>query len=150
MLKLAPKTFDKKFSGPKLFQIERTRRLAHLPSFCELVPLWTTYCHWLLKKIYESSLTFNVDHLLCLPKKCPHLRRWKISRRNPPRPVQCSPFFQGGPSCPLVSSRASNHASPLSDPWWGLNYPPPIPHLHTILQYQYHTESRMCIINCIT
>ena len=29
--------FDPYVTQPKLFQTERTRRLAHLPSFCELV-----------------------------------------------------------------------------------------------------------------
>ena len=34
---LSPKFFDPNLTWPKLFQTERTRRLAHLQSFCELV-----------------------------------------------------------------------------------------------------------------
>ena len=34
---LSPNIFDPNLTWPNLFQTERTRRLAHLPSFCELV-----------------------------------------------------------------------------------------------------------------
>ena len=34
---LSPNIFDPNLTWPKFFQTERTRRLAHLPSFCELV-----------------------------------------------------------------------------------------------------------------
>ena len=33
--------FDQNLAWPKLFQTKQTRRLAHLPSFCELVYKWT-------------------------------------------------------------------------------------------------------------
>ena len=34
---LSPNIFDPNLTSPELFQTEHTRRLAHLPSFCELV-----------------------------------------------------------------------------------------------------------------
>ena len=36
---LGPNFFNPKFTRTKLFQTDRTRRLAHLPSFCEFVQL---------------------------------------------------------------------------------------------------------------
>ena len=38
---LGPNIFDPKLTRPKLFQTKRTRWLAHLPSFCELVSIET-------------------------------------------------------------------------------------------------------------
>ena len=45
---LSRNIFDPNLTWPKLFQTERTWRLAHLPSFCELVPrgmcIWCGCC----------------------------------------------------------------------------------------------------------
>ena len=42
---LSPNIFDLNPTWPKLFQTERTRQLAHLPSFCELVFFALAHCH---------------------------------------------------------------------------------------------------------
>ena len=43
---LNPNIFDPNLTWPKLFQTERTRRLAHLPSFCELVKNFSENCYY--------------------------------------------------------------------------------------------------------
>ena len=71
--------FDPNLTWPKLFQTERTRRLAHLPSFCELVfpVLYSIESPQLKQNIYPGSLSFpflqqdlfkNACSLKILPK----------------------------------------------------------------------------------
>ena len=54
---LGPNFFDPKDTQPKLFETERTRRLAHLPSFCELVAYWL----WIMKTKMESEIHTATD-----------------------------------------------------------------------------------------
>ena len=46
--------FDPKVTQPKLFQTERSRRLAHLPSFCELV---VNACERIFSALFATSHT---------------------------------------------------------------------------------------------
>ena len=47
--------FDPYVTQPKLFQTERTRRLAHLPSFCELVFNGFPYPVFFFEGVREES-----------------------------------------------------------------------------------------------
>ena len=70
---LGPNFFDPKLTRPKLFQDECTRRLAHLPSFCELVSfLPLGRCDnshldfediWRSTYIWREKKYFDIGHL---------------------------------------------------------------------------------------
>ena len=117
---LSPKIFDPNLNWPKLFQTERTRRLAHLPSFCELVStkkVKVVLLNWddrRLGVVTPSStsafvpylrrivLQYNIEIIIVWNYETKEQRKQRETGQNPYTVAQC-----GIGSCPIRASSPS-------------------------------------------